>query len=191
MTTIIPPTFSIPFSPLEQQLEHHAFLASIGFLILIPIGSLTARYTRTFTTKWWFAHWIVNFLISGPVIFAAFALGYMATNTTGLGHFNDPHKKIGLTLLILYLIQVVLGLFIHFVRMPRLFIAHRPPQNYFHAILGLLIMALAAYQVNYGLTIEWAFVTGNVHPVPNKAKDAWLALIIVRFRCCPRIRLRG
>lgn len=31
-------------------------------------------------------------MISGPVIFAAFALGYMATNTTGLGHFNDPHK---------------------------------------------------------------------------------------------------
>jgi len=63
--------------------------------------------------------------------------------------------------------------------MPSLFRGHRPPQNYFHAILGLVILALAAYQVHYGLTTEWAFTTGNLHPVPKKAIHAWEALIIV------------
>jgi hypothetical protein len=38
-------------------------------------------------------------------------------------------------------------MFIHFVRIPILFIAHRPPQNYLHAILGLVILAMASYQV--------------------------------------------
>jgi len=63
--------------------------------------------------------------------------------------------------------------------MPSLFHGHRPPQNYFHVILGLATLALAAYQVHYGLTIEWAFATGNLHPVPRSAIHAWEALIIV------------
>jgi hypothetical protein len=37
--------------------------------------------------------------------------------------------------------------FIHFVRVPFLFIAHRPPQNYLHAAIGLTILAMAGYQV--------------------------------------------
>jgi hypothetical protein len=41
----------------------------------------------------------------------------------------------------------VIGMFIHFVRVPFLFVGHRPPQNYFHAILGLVILAMAGYQV--------------------------------------------
>jgi len=60
-----------------------------------------------------------------------------------------------------------------------IFRGYRPPQNYFHAILGLAILALAAYQVHYGLTREWAFATGNLHPVPKSAIHAWEALIII------------
>ena len=41
----------------------------------------------------------------------------------------------------------MIGIFIHAVRVPFLFIAHRPPQNYFHATLGLVILAMAGYQV--------------------------------------------
>jgi len=61
---------------------------------------------------------------------------------------NRLSQKIGLALLILYLIQLFVGLFIHFVKIP-FFHGHRPPQNYFHAILGLAIIALAAYQVSF------------------------------------------
>jgi hypothetical protein len=56
-------------------------------------------------------------------------------------------KKIGIALLILYCIQIAVGYFIHYVKLPGLFGHHRTPQNYFHAILGLAILALADYQV--------------------------------------------
>ena len=64
-------------------------------------------------------------------------------------HFDNPRfQKIGITLLILYCIQLLLGAVIHFLKMPPSILGgHRPPQNYFHAVLGLVIIALAFYQV--------------------------------------------
>jgi hypothetical protein len=169
-----------PLLPIETKAKTHALLCTIGFLILLPIGVLVARYVRTFTKRWWYAHGIIQFLISGPIIFAGWALGYQTANGLLTGpRFSDHHEKIGLALLILYLVQLFIGTFIHFVKMPSLFHGHRPPQNYFHAILGLAILALAAYQVHYGLTIEWAYATGNLHPVPRSAIHAWEALIII------------
>ncbi|KAJ7697628.1 hypothetical protein B0H17DRAFT_1051651 [Mycena rosella] len=88
---------------------------------------------------------------------------------------TDPHQKIGVALLAMYVTQLLLGGFIHFVKLP--IRGHRPPQNYLHAVLGLAIIALAAYQIHYGLTIEW-LLTGQ-GPVPGSALNAWLALIIV------------
>jgi hypothetical protein len=74
---------------------------------------------------------------------------------------------------------VVLGAFVHFVRIPFPFLGHRPPQNYIHALLGLAMLALANYEVHYGIYVEWPLMTGNVHPVKQAAKHAWLALVIV------------
>ncbi|TFY80455.1 hypothetical protein EWM64_g3556 [Hericium alpestre] len=179
MSSSPPPALHFPLTPLEKKARNHGLLLSVGFLIFVPLGVLVARYARTFTNKWWFGHWIINFIISSPLIFAGWALGHQATNMSGLGHFNDTHKKVGLTLLVLYCFQLVLGIFIHFIRTPALFIMHRSPQNYFHAILGFAILALAAYNIHYGLYTEWMFVTGNLHPVPMSAKDAWLALMII------------
>ena len=118
--------------------------------------------------SWFWPHALIQFILAGPVIFAGWALAHQAVNVIPGQNFNDKHKvlskpllaltnihitwicsllqKIGLALLILYLVQLILGLFIHFVKLP--FIGgHRPPQNYFHAILGLATIALAFYQV--------------------------------------------
>lgn len=56
-------------------------------------------------------------------------------------------KNIGVTLLLCYIGQVVIGMIIHKFKTPRLFNGRRPPQNYFHAVLGLFILGLAGYQV--------------------------------------------
>jgi hypothetical protein len=48
----------------------------------------------------------------------------------------------------MYLIQVFLGTFIHWVKFPFRFPGGRQPQNYLHAILGLAIVALATWQVH-------------------------------------------
>lgn len=82
------------------------------------------------------------------MIFAGWYYGHQATKTFGTPNFTDPHEKMGLALLILYVIQLSLGLFIHYVKLRSPFGAGtRSPQNYFHVFLGLVILALAAEQV--------------------------------------------
>lgn len=56
-------------------------------------------------------------------------------------------QNVGVVIFALYITQIVVGALIHFVRIPVLFVGHRPPQNYFHALFGLAILAMAAYQV--------------------------------------------
>ncbi|EJC98208.1 uncharacterized protein FOMMEDRAFT_143304 [Fomitiporia mediterranea MF3/22] len=174
------PDFSIPLSPLDKQIRKHALLCSIGFIFLLPVGVLIGRYFRTFTSKWFWAHSFLQFIVSGPVIFAGWYYGYQSTASLNTGgHFVDPHKKTGLALLILYLVQLLIGTVIHSFKTPRLLNGHRPPQNYFHAILGLVIIALAFYQVHYGIVTEWTEGTGDGTVVPRAAMRAWEALIVL------------
>jgi len=169
-----------PLSPLEVLARNHACLCTIGFLIILPLGSLFARYARTFTNQWLYVHWGIQFFIAGPIILTGWVFGYQLVGQfadEGVSHFQDPHQQIGLALLILYLIQVFLGPFIHHFKFRSIFRGHRPPLNYLHVIIGLSILALASYQVHYGLTIEWYNI--GAHVVPDPAVNAWLALTIV------------
>ncbi|KAH9478767.1 Cytochrome b561 and DOMON domain-containing protein [Psilocybe cubensis] len=170
--------FSIPLTELERRARNHAILCVVGFLILLPIGALVARYSRTLRYKWFWAHWIIQFLIAGPVIFTGWALGYKTTNELETPHFTDPHQKVGLALLILYVVQMALGAIVHFFKLPSIFRGHRPPHSYLHVLVGLAIFILAQWQVHYGLFTEW-LLTGGLHQVPESAKHAWLALVIV------------
>ncbi|KAK0203899.1 hypothetical protein DFS33DRAFT_1260495 [Desarmillaria ectypa] len=170
---------NFPLTSIEQQLKTHAILCTTGFLILLPVGVLVPRYTRIYTNKWFPVHLAIQLCISAPVIFSGWALGHKSAGQLGLPHFTDTHQKVALVLLILYIVQLVLGLGIHWVKFR--WVSGRPPQNYLHAFLGLIILVLAAYQVRYGLYTEWVFATGGLHVVPNSAKHAWLALVVVRL----------
>ncbi|RDB30646.1 hypothetical protein Hypma_005765 [Hypsizygus marmoreus] len=171
-------TPSLPLTDLEKKAKIHAILCTTGFLIFLPIGVLVARYTRTFTNKWWTAHAVIQLLISAPVIFAGWTLGHQTADTLGLGHFIDTHQKTGLSLLVLYVVQLLLGLVVHFLKLPW-FRGRRPLQNYVHVLLGLVIFIVAAFQVHYGLYTEWNVALGGLHKVPQSAKNAWLAFIII------------
>jgi hypothetical protein len=44
-------------------------------------------------SSWWYAHWIINLVISGPVIFAGWALGHQVTSANFPGlHYQDHHQ---------------------------------------------------------------------------------------------------
>jgi len=169
----------MPLLPFAVPAKNHAIMVATGFLILLPIGVLGARYLRTFNRHWVRLHMIINFLLAGPIILAGIGTGIRFTNSvmTG-GNFVDPHKKTGLALLILYCTQVILGFFIHYFKTPRVMDGRRPPQNYFHVALGLIILAVAFEQVHYGITIEWIEGTGGNPPVPKAAMRAWLGWVI-------------
>ncbi|KAI9459021.1 hypothetical protein F5148DRAFT_1320133 [Russula earlei] len=176
---------SPPFSEYEKRVRDHALLASTAFLIIIPLGVLVPRYLRTFTNKWWRLHALLNLLIAAPLVYAAWG---MAASARNISHAPIAHhQRVGYAILSLYTAQVLLGPFIHFIRIPFLPIAHRPLQNYFHAVLGLTILAMAGYQIHYGLYTEWELMTGNVHPVKQSLKHAWLALLIVSSASEPAV----
>lgn len=90
----------------------------------------------------------------------------------------------------MYVIQLVGGIVIHYFKTPSLFRGHRPPQNYMHAILGLAIIALAFYQVHYGIVTEWYEGTGDGTFVVPAAMHAWEALVVVSYRSSLKFRIR-
>ncbi|KAF9260346.1 hypothetical protein L218DRAFT_989621 [Marasmius fiardii PR-910] len=173
-------TFNFPLSPREEQAKNHAILCTSGFLIILPVGALLARYSRTLTNRWFPFHAAFQLLVAGPVILTGWYYGWKTADELQQGHFIDPHQKMGLTLLILYIINLLGGAFIHWIKTPSPFgVRTRPPQNYFHVFLGLVIFVLAASQVHYGLFIEWDIALGGLHRVPQSAKNAWIALVVI------------
>ncbi len=85
---------------------------------------------------------------AGPIIIAGVALGISAVGTSGSPHLSDDHMKWGVAIFVLYFLQIALGAIIHYIK-PKSFAItrRRPAQNYLHAVLGLLIIALSLYQV--------------------------------------------
>jgi hypothetical protein len=63
---------------------------------------------------------------------------------------------------ILYVVQCSYGGIIHFYKSAKA--TKRPAQNYGHAVLGLLIIALSFWQVYTGLDDEWKAVGGRYIP---------------------------
>lgn len=53
----------IPLTANDKLIVAHGILATIGFLLLLPAGTLIARYLRTFTAIWFTGHWITQLLI--------------------------------------------------------------------------------------------------------------------------------
>ncbi|KAH8077492.1 hypothetical protein BXZ70DRAFT_697161 [Cristinia sonorae] len=169
---------SIPLFPYQKKLVSHGIVSVIGYLVLLPLGIFIARYLRTFTPKWFYAHWIVQSIVSGPFIIASFALAHSATAESESGHYNDKHKKWGLAIFILYWIQFALGTFIHFVKPRVALIRGRTVQNYFHAILGLFIIGASFFQVRYGFRTEWPLQTGR-GKIANGANIVWWIWVFV------------
>ncbi|KAF5337670.1 hypothetical protein D9758_013029 [Tetrapyrgos nigripes] len=130
--------------------------------LIIAHGVLLARYWRTFSPRWYTGHWLAQFGIAGPIIVTGFALGVQSVASQPGTHLDDDHK-------------CMLGAFIHFIKFKR-FIG-RPPQNYLHAILGLLIIAFALKQVRNGYKVEWP-KTGR-DPLPKSTDTVWYIWVVL------------
>lgn len=169
----------IPLLPYQKMIIAHAIFCAVGFLLFLPAGALLARYLRTFIPgKVWFnGHAILQFFIAGPTIFIGIMLGIAAVANAGAVHLDDDHKRWGIGIFVLYIVQCLLGAFIHYVKKKDRI--RRPPQNYFHAIFGILIIALALYQVRSGYNSEWPMTTGRGSLPPGVDVVFWVWVILL------------
>ncbi|TDL27428.1 hypothetical protein BD410DRAFT_714470 [Rickenella mellea] len=164
-----------PLTKYDKLIIGHAILSVIGFLFILPLGALVARWGRTFTTRWFNYHWISQVVFSIPVVIVGWALGPLAVAGQGKGHVNDAHKILGFLLLPLYLLQLCLGSFIHFVK-PQNGRLH-PPPNFVHAAFGIVIIGLAFFQVRTGFSVEWTQVTKHGIDL-DLVSNIWIAWVI-------------
>jgi hypothetical protein len=74
-----------------------------------------------------------------------------------------------------YVVQVGLGAVIHFVKRKGNVPIGRPPQNYLHVALGLIIIGTALLQVRTGYNHEWPNAVGQA--VPNYINILWYAWV--------------
>jgi hypothetical protein len=82
----------VPWGNHEKLIAAHAVLLAVGFLVFLPAGSLIARWTRTFTPKWFQAHSLINMTFTLPVVVIGWLLGPMAVIGHDDNHFATPHR---------------------------------------------------------------------------------------------------
>ena len=85
-------TAATTLSHTDGVLVAHAALSAAGFLILLPLGTLVARWARVFTPKWFTAHWFINVVLGIPLTCVGWALGPLAVARRGMGHIVTPHQ---------------------------------------------------------------------------------------------------
>lgn len=150
-----------PLRMFEKLIIVHAVFCSFGFIVLLPLGALVARWGRTVIPLWSFYHWTIQVLLCIPLIVVGWSLGYLAVAEQGRRHADDVHKVchiscrlwcyshlkqvFGSVLFALYFLQLCFGTYIHF-RKPQYPIKH-PKRNLAHAFVGVVLIALSFYQV--------------------------------------------
>ncbi|KAI0644677.1 hypothetical protein C8Q79DRAFT_1011697 [Trametes meyenii] len=168
----------VPLQPYQKMIIAHALLCTVGFLIMLPAGALLARYARTFTNAWFTGHWIFQLAFAGPVIVAGVALGISSVESAKATHLDDDHKKWGIAIFVLYFAQILLGAIVHYVKPTSWTVGkRRPMQNYLHAVFGILIVALAFYQVRSGFRTEWK--QSGRPPISNAANIVWYVWVVL------------
>ncbi|EJU04265.1 CBD9-like protein [Dacryopinax primogenitus] len=152
-----------PFTPADTMIVTHAVLCSLAFGILMPLGSLFARLARTFIPQWFIIHWVINFWIALPLAVAGVGYGIHLVNNSHVPHLDTNHTRAGVAVFVLAFVQWTLGFIIHYLK-PKAGWSARPPQNYAHGVLGVVIIALAFYTIYAGFTQQWPLITGRSYP---------------------------
>jgi hypothetical protein len=160
----------------QKLIIAHAILFTIGFMLLLPAGALFARLLRTTTPHWFKGHWIIQFYLTAPILLIGLATAVAGVADGGAPHFDGSHEKLGLVLCVLYVVQCSFGAIIHFVKDGNR--QRRPPQNYIHAILGLLIIAIAFAQVRSGYRTEWPAFSGR-GSLGNGVNILWIVWVVL------------
>ncbi|GAA5982038.1 hypothetical protein JCM5350_000624 [Sporobolomyces pararoseus] len=164
----------------DKVLIAHAAIGGVGAVIFVPAGVLLARLGRSGT--WFPWHRAIQFFSAALIIVSAI-IGI--TQTDG-GHFEDDHTRLGLIVLILFVLQPALGVFAHWTKGGApLTSAHPSFSRPFpsivrivHILLGIIVTGLAYAQVASGFD-EWQSSSDAQTSVPLAVKVVfWILLVL-------------
>ncbi|KEP46662.1 ribosomal protein S10 [Rhizoctonia solani 123E] len=174
----------------------HGSIMATAFFVVLPLGSLTARYLRAYLLfrKWLGPHAAIQ-LIALPFVCTGFGLGVHTAMYNG--QWKVPHTKIGLTLFLMYWIQIVLGICTASTPSVALGSARpdptaapdtrhplkaRPWYAILHVFWGVSMCIIASVQVRRGYTIEWPQKRGQpASEHVNRAWKAWVTIVPVLY----------
>ncbi|GAA5906461.1 hypothetical protein JCM6882_004442 [Rhodosporidiobolus microsporus] len=163
----------------DKKLIAHATLGSLALLLFTPLAILSARLGRG--RKWFPSHIGLN-MTAVVFIVIAFALG---VNVAG-GQFDDFHKRLGLALFLLFLLQPLLGLLAHSYSLPSPLTSSVHPSLHgglpsplraLHILTGLTIVGLGYAQVASGIYKEWPRESDAMTAVPMGVKAVFWVLL--------------
>ncbi|KII88742.1 hypothetical protein PLICRDRAFT_176291 [Plicaturopsis crispa FD-325 SS-3] len=161
----------------DRLVVAHGLLLSIGFLFILPLSALAARWGRSFASHWYEIHYYMNVVLGIPVIIVGWALGPLAVAEQGWAHFRDIHQIIGLFLFLLYILQLAIGALAHRFRKAQPG-SGWPYWNVVHVVLGVSIAAVAFFETRSGFTFAWK--KGTSRPdLPGVVPALWTAWIII------------
>lgn len=159
----------------------HVICGGLVTMLVLPGGVVVPRITRGISTNqnWFRFHMINQGLVALGLVIAAFAI---ALNFGG--ELDTTHRRTGVALLVLVILQGLLGCFAHFyVPGPRVrqytFMTKRGrgPSNFIHVALGIIVVSVGWSSAWTGLTDEW---TRRGHGVPDYGfRVGWGILIMV------------
>ncbi|KAJ6541609.1 hypothetical protein B0H19DRAFT_1268591 [Mycena capillaripes] len=155
----------------------HAVLACVATLITAPAAILIGRYFRG--RRWWFNTHLTLQTMSLVLIVPSVALGLQSIghNHHGsqlTGAKADPHHDLGLSILILFLVQFLVGVIAHYTHaaapakgstFPTL-TTPKNPLRHVHVVFGVVMTALMYAGVKTGMD-EWDDVADNATKVPK------------------------
>ncbi|KAF7347205.1 CBD9-like protein [Mycena venus] len=164
----------------------HAVLACVATLITAPAAILIGRYFRT--RRWWFNTHLILQTFTATLIIPSVALGLqsIAHNHHGdqlTGKKADPHHDLGLSILILFLVQFLIGVGAHYTHsegytkdsvFPTL-TTPKNPLRHIHVMFGIIMTALLYAGVKTGMD-EWDDVADNGTLVPKGVRVIYWVL---------------
>ncbi|XP_015086250.1 cytochrome b561 and DOMON domain-containing protein At3g07570-like [Solanum pennellii] len=141
----------IPYANLRSS---HGVLNMLSWGILIPIGVMVARYFRQYDPIWFYTHTTIQ-SIAFLLGFSGIVCGFVLEDR--LSAHVDKHKAIGIFILVLACLQVIA-----FLARPGKESKARKYWNWYHQILGRVLIILAAANIFYGIHLGGAGTAWNV-----------------------------
>ncbi|KAL1412953.1 hypothetical protein Q8F55_000702 [Vanrija albida] len=157
----------------------HVTCGLLATLLVLPGGVVVPRITRGLTTtRWWFRFHAVN---QGLFAVALIAVAFGLAMSFG-GKIDSNHRKCGVALFSLALLQTLLGLVAHFYRpghrvRPYTFETKRGrgPSNFIHVAVGIVIVCVGWATSWYGFTSEWTYRGHG--PTPYGLRYGWGVIV--------------